>query len=84
MRPCILLRPPPSAQLTHPFRAEATDRRVTLIGELVSSIRVVKMFAWEKTSVGRISAAREKELNGIKKRAKVRVRVLYHELSIES
>ncbi|KAM0754516.1 P-loop containing nucleoside triphosphate hydrolase protein [Meredithblackwellia eburnea MCA 4105] len=50
---------------------KATDRRLTIVGELVSSIRIIKTFAWESSSKERITAARHAELEGIKKRAKV-------------
>lgn len=53
------------------FAQQATDRRMTLIGELVSSIRIIKMMGWEGTSKSRITDAREAELGAIKHRARV-------------
>ncbi|GAA5941205.1 uncharacterized protein JCM15063_006399 [Sporobolomyces koalae] len=50
---------------------KATDKRVTLVQELLNSIRILKMFAWEKPSIKRISAARSLELSKITKRAKI-------------
>ncbi|GAA5830407.1 hypothetical protein JCM3766R1_002706 [Sporobolomyces carnicolor] len=50
---------------------KATDKRVTLVQELLNSIRILKMFAWEKPSIDRISQTRDLELEKIKKRAKI-------------
>ncbi|KAL8286584.1 hypothetical protein RQP46_004601 [Phenoliferia psychrophenolica] len=50
---------------------QATDRRMTLIGELVSSIRIIKMMSWERTSEARILEARQTELDAIRHRARV-------------
>ncbi|GAA5868025.1 hypothetical protein JCM8547_000783 [Rhodosporidiobolus lusitaniae] len=50
---------------------KATDKRITLVQELLGSIRLVKMFAWERPSMERIEEARKKELEKIVKRAKV-------------
>ncbi|GAA5895640.1 hypothetical protein JCM8208_005288 [Rhodotorula glutinis] len=50
---------------------KATDRRITLVQELINAIRTLKMFGWEKPSVDRISELREVELGRIKRRAKV-------------
>ncbi|BGP27903.1 hypothetical protein JCM10295v2_006890 [Rhodotorula toruloides] len=50
---------------------KATDRRITLVQELLNSIRTLKMFAWEKPSMVRIGEARDAELGRITKRAKV-------------
>ncbi|GJN94069.1 hypothetical protein Rhopal_007133-T1 [Rhodotorula paludigena] len=50
---------------------KATDRRITLVQELINSIRTLKMFGWEKPSTDRIFDARDTELERIKKRAKV-------------
>lgn len=49
----------------------ATDKRITLVQELLNSIRTLKMFAWEKPSIERIDEARRVELERVKKRAKV-------------
>lgn len=48
-----------------------TDKRITIIGELVSAVRIIKMFSWEKSSMDRIYQARQAELDGIVQRAKV-------------
>lgn len=50
---------------------KATDKRITLVQELLNSIRTLKMFAWEKPSMDRIGEARRVELERVKKRAKV-------------
>ncbi|GAA6057830.1 hypothetical protein NBRC10513_001157 [Rhodotorula toruloides] len=50
---------------------QATDKRITLVQELLNSIRTLKMFAWEEPSMKRISDARDVELGRITKRAKV-------------
>ncbi|GAA5982504.1 hypothetical protein JCM10908_006676 [Rhodotorula pacifica] len=50
---------------------KATDKRITLVQELLNSIRTLKMFAWEKPSMERIGEARRVELERVKKRAKV-------------
>lgn len=50
---------------------KATDRRITIVQELLNSIRIVKTFAWEKASMKRIEEARDTELERIIKRAKV-------------
>ncbi|GAA5884595.1 hypothetical protein JCM3774_004798 [Rhodotorula dairenensis] len=50
---------------------KATDRRITLVQELLNSIRTLKMFAWERPSMDRIGEARRVELERVKKRAKV-------------
>ncbi|GAA5842760.1 hypothetical protein JCM9279_003979 [Rhodotorula babjevae] len=50
---------------------KATDRRITLVQELINAIRTLKTFGWEKPSVDRISELREVELGRIKRRAKV-------------
>lgn len=55
---------------------KATDRRITLVQELINAIRTLKMFGWEKPSVDRISELREVELGRIKRRAKVYACVL--------
>ncbi|SCV74803.1 BQ2448_7832 [Microbotryum intermedium] len=50
---------------------KATDKRITIVQELVSSVRIIKMFAWEKSMMAKIYEAREVELGRITKRAKV-------------
>ncbi|GAA5896044.1 hypothetical protein JCM5296_006227 [Sporobolomyces johnsonii] len=50
---------------------KATDKRITIVQELLNSIRIIRMFAWENPSMKRITNARAVELERIKKRAKV-------------
>ncbi|GAA5966329.1 hypothetical protein JCM21900_003097 [Sporobolomyces salmonicolor] len=50
---------------------KATDKRITIVQELLNSIRIIRMFAWENPSMKRITDARAAELERIKKRAKV-------------
>lgn len=56
--------------------SQATDKRITIVGELVSAIRIIKMFSWEKSSMNKIYEARQAELDRIVQRAKVYARVL--------
>lgn len=56
---------------THGSVLQATDKRVTLVQELLNSVRILKMFAWERPSIKRINDARSLELEKIKKRAKI-------------
>lgn len=46
----------------------ATDKRLKLMNELLSAIRIVKFFAWESEFKKRIIKAREFELNAIRSR----------------
>ena len=48
---------------------ELTDHRVKLVNELLSGIRVVKFYGWETAFQKRITEAREKELQIIKRHA---------------
>lgn len=50
---------------------QATDKRITIVGELVAAIRIIKMFSWEKSSMDKIYQARQTELDRIVQRAKV-------------
>ncbi|GAA5982978.1 hypothetical protein JCM11641_006904 [Rhodosporidiobolus odoratus] len=50
---------------------KATDKRITLVQELLGSIRIIKMFHWEEASMKNIGEARERELERIGGRAKV-------------
>ncbi|GAA6051563.1 hypothetical protein JCM3770_003474 [Rhodotorula araucariae] len=50
---------------------KATDRRITLVQELINAIRSLKMFGWEQPSMQRIAELRDVELDRIKQRAKV-------------
>ncbi|MGZ3784944.1 MAG: ABC transporter transmembrane domain-containing protein [Bdellovibrio sp.] len=55
------------------------DRRVTLMTQVLGSIRVVKYFAWEKSVSNEVSEIREKELSSRRQlaRAEVLSRVAY-------
>ncbi|OAD65376.1 hypothetical protein PHYBLDRAFT_189572 [Phycomyces blakesleeanus NRRL 1555(-)] len=46
----------------------ATDKRLKLMNELLSAIRIVKFFAWEKQFKNRVVEAREVELKAIRGR----------------
>ena len=45
--------------------AQATDRRVKIMNEMVAGARVVKLFAWEKSFAKVINAVRNSELRHI-------------------
>ncbi|KAI9318952.1 P-loop containing nucleoside triphosphate hydrolase protein [Dichotomocladium elegans] len=53
---------------THRGVMTATDNRLKLINELLSAIRIVKFFAWEKEFKTRVLNAREVELKAIRTR----------------
>ncbi|KAG1223958.1 hypothetical protein G6F68_020216 [Rhizopus microsporus] len=46
----------------------ATDKRLKLMNELLSAIRIVKFFAWESEFKKRIIKARDDELSAIRSR----------------
>ena len=50
---------------------QATDKRITVVGELIGAIRILKMFNWESSSKDKIYQARQTELDRIIQRAKV-------------
>lgn len=52
----------------HKAVMEATDRRLKVMNELLSAIRIVKFFAWEKDFKKRVEDARTDELKFIRKR----------------
>ncbi|CAO3610008.1 unnamed protein product [Mucor fragilis] len=52
----------------HSSVMSATDKRLKLMNELLSAIRIVKFFAWESEFKKRIIQARENELSAIKSR----------------
>ncbi|KAG5881447.1 hypothetical protein JTB14_037665 [Gonioctena quinquepunctata] len=52
--------------------AEETDHRVKLMNEIMAGIRVIKMYAWEKSFAKIVEIAREKEINVISKTSYVR------------
>lgn len=44
-----------------------TDRRIKLMNEILSGIKILKFYAWEKAFLGQIRDCREKELVALKK-----------------
>nr|XP_023677559.1 multidrug resistance-associated protein 1-like [Paramormyrops kingsleyae] len=44
-----------------------TDRRIKLMNEILSGIKILKFYAWEKAFLGQIRDCREKELAALKK-----------------
>ncbi|CEG75854.1 Putative ATP-dependent bile acid permease [Rhizopus microsporus] len=52
----------------HEAVMSATDKRLKLVNELLSAIRIVKFFAWESEFKKRILNARENELGAIRSR----------------
>ncbi|KAG1471789.1 hypothetical protein G6F56_001926 [Rhizopus delemar] len=52
----------------HESVMSATDKRLKLMNELLSAIRIVKFFAWESEFKKRIIEARENELSAIRSR----------------
>ncbi|KAI7906444.1 P-loop containing nucleoside triphosphate hydrolase protein [Cokeromyces recurvatus] len=52
----------------HTSVMSATDKRLKLMNELLSAIRIVKFFAWESEFKKRIIEARENELSAIRSR----------------
>ena len=53
-----------------------TDRRVTQMNEIVNSIRLIKMYAWESSFVDRVLRVRRAEV------AKLRLTALVQSLSL--
>ncbi|KAJ7035492.1 hypothetical protein C8F04DRAFT_1221175 [Mycena alexandri] len=48
-------------------RSKARDKRTSLVGELISSIKFIKFFAWEDRWINRAMAAREEEMKWMAK-----------------
>ena len=46
-----------------------TDKRVTMMSEIINSIRLIKMYAWEQPFTQRIDSLREEEVKNLKKSA---------------
>ncbi len=46
-----------------------TDRRTSLMNEIVSAIRLVKMYAWEESFLERVKEARAQEVKHLRKAA---------------
>lgn len=44
-----------------------TDKRVSIMNEILQGVRIIKYFAWEKHFMEKVNAAREKELKSIVK-----------------
>lgn len=53
------------------LKVKVTDRRVKLMNEILSGIRIIKFYAWEAAFEGKINAIREEELVLLKKIAYV-------------
>jgi ATP-binding cassette subfamily C (CFTR/MRP) protein 5 len=49
--------------------APVTDKRVALMNELINSIRLVKMYAWEKPFFDKIQSVRNDELKLLRRSA---------------
>ncbi|CAL8127054.1 unnamed protein product [Orchesella dallaii] len=52
--------------------AERTDRRVRIMSEIVNAIRIIKIYAWEKSFAKLVADAREDEISFIRKTAILR------------
>ena len=46
-----------------------TDKRVTMMSEIVNSIRLIKMYAWEQPFIQRIDKLRKEEIKNLRKAA---------------
>ncbi|GAU88872.1 hypothetical protein RvY_01490-2 [Ramazzottius varieornatus] len=46
--------------------AAATDQRISLITELINSIRLIKMYAWEEAFCAKVTKMRDEELKEVK------------------
>lgn len=49
--------------------AEHTDERIRLMAEIISAMRVIKMYAWEKSFAKLVDEARKREISWIRYRA---------------
>jgi hypothetical protein len=49
--------------------AGRTDRRLILMDEILSSMRTIKLYAWEKIFVSNVETARAKEVKSLRKTA---------------
>jgi ABC transporter transmembrane region len=45
---------------------KAKDARMGVVGEIFQGIRIIKLFAWEREFMGRISEARRVEMNSLR------------------
>ena len=50
----------------------STDKRVTMMNEVLSGIKVIKLFNWEDAFVERVSELRNQEVAGLLKAAAVK------------
>ena len=57
------------AEILQRKQLKAKDSRIKLMNEILSGIKVLKLYAWEWPFIQRILSSREKELNIIKKNA---------------
>ena len=60
------------ATLTAHFRRKVvvhTDKRVSLMNEVINSIRLIKMYAWETPFTEKIQKIRVKEMKALQKTA---------------
>ena len=46
-----------------------TDKRVTMMGEIINSMRLIKMYAWEIPFIQRVEEVRKKEIKELRKSA---------------
>ncbi|XP_025017234.1 multidrug resistance-associated protein 4-like isoform X3 [Tetranychus urticae] len=61
-----------TAKYSDKFRAQTaklTDKRISLMEEMISAIRIIKMFTWEKSFADIISQIRKKEIKKIRNAA---------------
>ncbi|KAH8365091.1 hypothetical protein KR084_001279, partial [Drosophila pseudotakahashii] len=52
--------------MLHLKAAERTDNRIRMVNEIISGIRVLKMYAWELPFEKMVAKARQKEMNSIR------------------
>lgn len=56
--------------------SKKTDERLQLTQEVLSSVKIIKMYAWEKFFIDRITTARRKEVNSIYKLSFLKVIII--------
>jgi ATP-binding cassette subfamily C (CFTR/MRP) protein 1 len=54
------------------YTAKFTDQRVKVMNEILSGIRVIKVYAWENSFLNKLSAIRVEEMKGVKKSLYIR------------
>ena len=52
---------------------KSTDKRVSLMSEILTSIKLVKLYGWEKSFSQKVEQMRNNELKGLQKQAIYRV-----------